>query len=256
MTEIAAPFLSRHTPFQLAGRRILITGASGGIGQATSRACARLGASLLLTDLHPDPALLDSLRTQGTTVDFQACDVSDRAAVEALCAQAGPVDAAILNAGLYLRGDWNEPGFDDDFARSNDVNMRGALNFSRALLPVMKARGAGRLVLVGSVGAFTGGTLGTVPISYLMAKGGIHALVRWLMHRGAPEVQVNAVAPGPVRTPMITEQAQGWSPAPSMPIPRLAEPDEVAWPMAFLCSDAASFINGSILDINGGNYTR
>lgn len=256
MTETARSITPRHPPYQLTGRHVLITGASGGIGQATARACAQLGARLLLTDLHPQPALLDELRAQGAPVDFQACDVSDRAAVEALCARAGPVDAAILNAGLYLRGDWNEAGFDEDFTRSTDVNMRGALNFSRALLPAMKARGAGRLVLVGSVGAFTGGTLGTVPVSYVMAKGGIHALVRWLMHRGAPEVQVNAVAPGPVRTPMITEQAQGWTPSPSMPIPRMAEPEEVAWPMAFLCSDAASFINGSILDINGGNYTR
>lgn len=245
-----------QTPFHLNGKRILITGATGGIGQATARACAHLGASLVLTDLRPDPTLLGELQGLGVSAEFHACDVGNRAAVEALCSLVDPIDAAILNAGLYPRCDWNAPDFDDVFARTLDANVLGALNFSRALLPAMKARGGGQLVLMGSVVAWTGGTLGTVPLPYLLAKGGVHALVKWLMQRGAPEVRVNAVAPGPVRTPMISEQAQGWTPSPSMPIPRLAEPKEVAWPMAFLCSDAASFINGTILDINGGNYTR
>lgn len=240
--------------FTLSGQRILITGASGGIGRSTALACAGMGADLVLIDLREDPTLSARCRELGSTVHAYTCDVSDRRSVEATLRKAGAVDAAVLNAGINTWSSWTDEGFDDDFHRTLDVNVAGILNFARLLLPQMKQRGAGRLVLTGSVVAWTGGTMDTVPVQYVAAKGAVHSCVRWLMRRGAPEVLVNAVAPGPVRSDMTSDQA--WSPPPSMPIPRLADPDEVAWPIAFLCSPAASFINGVVLDINGGNHLR
>jgi 3-oxoacyl-[acyl-carrier protein] reductase len=240
--------------FALSGQRILITGASGGIGRATALACARMGADLVLIDLREDAALSAQCRALGRSVQGYACDVSERRSVEATLSEVGPVDAAVLNAGINTWSSWTAQAFEDDFHRTLDVNVGGILNFARVLLPEMKRRGSGRLVLTGSVVAWTGGTMDTVPIQYVAAKGAVHSCVRWLMRRGAPEVLVNAVAPGPVRSDMTSDQT--WSPPPSMPIPRLAEPDEVAWPIAFLCSPAAGFINGVVLDINGGNHLR
>lgn len=240
--------------FSLATQRILITGAGGGIGSATAAVCAQQGAELILVDQAVDDTLLHRLKSNGYRVTFHACDVSCRADVESLCERLGPVDAAILNAGVNGWGPWTDDDFDKDFDRTLDVNVLGTINFCRALLPGMKANGKGRLVLMGSVVAWTGGTMETVPLHYVVSKGGVHAMVKWLVRRAAPEVLVNAVAPGPVRTRMNADQP--WNPPGSMPIPRLAEPEEIAWPMAFLCSDAASFINGVVLDINGGNYMR
>ncbi|MBT9476168.1 SDR family oxidoreductase [Polaromonas sp.] len=243
-----------QSKFSLANQRILITGAGGGIGSTTAAVCAQQGAEVILVDRTHKDALVSQLEAAGHIVSFHACDVSKREEVEALCKRIGPVDAAILNAGVNTWGPWTEDDFDSVFEQTMDVNVLGSINFCRALLPGMKAQGRGRLVLMGSVVAWTGGTMESVPLHYVISKGGVHAMLKWLVRRASPEVLVNAVAPGPVRTAMNADQP--WTPPSSMPIPRLADPQEIAWPMAFLCSDAASFINGVVLDINGGNYMR
>lgn len=243
-----------QSQFSLSQRRVLITGAGGGIGSTTAAVCAHQGAEVILVDRTVNEELLKRLQAAGHVASFHACDVTRRADVEALCERIGPVDAAILNAGVNSWGPWTDDDFDSVFDQTLDVNVLGSINFCRALLPGMKARGHGRFVLLGSVVAWTGGTMETVPLHYVVSKGGVHAMLKWLVRRASPEVLVNAVAPGPVRTAMNADQP--WNPPASMPIPRLAEPEEIAWPMAFLCSDAASFINGVVLDINGGNYMR
>ncbi len=252
MTAAGTDVASR--PYDLSGMRILLTGASGGIGQATARLCASLGAELVLTDRTPAPVLLEALAGNGRNHRFLACDVRSRSAVDDLCAAIGPVDAAILNAGVYPLSQWEEDRWDEDFDLAMQVNVRGPAHFARALLPGMKARGRGRIVVIGSIAAHTGGTYAHSPVHYACSKGAVHTFVRWLARRAAPEVLVNGVAPGSTDTAMVVTA----DPAAlkSLPVPRFGRPEEIAWPIAFLCSPGASFVCGSILDVNGGASMR
>jgi NAD(P)-dependent dehydrogenase (short-subunit alcohol dehydrogenase family) len=131
-----------------------------------------------------------------------------------------------------------------------DVNVRGVVNVARVCLPVMRERRAGRIVIVGSVAGRMGG-LRASP-HYVAAKGGVHAVVKWLARRGAPDgVLVNGVAPGATVSPMTEGQEFDID---GIPLGRMARPEEIAWPIAFLCSDAASYVCGTVLDVNGGVY--
>ncbi|SMH36856.1 SDR family NAD(P)-dependent oxidoreductase [Azospirillum agricola] len=242
------------TPFDLTGKRVLITGAAGGIGSATARACARLGAELVLTDIRDCSALAEELAAGGAKAGAHACDVRDRAAIDALAETVGGVDGLVLNAGAIAFDDWDSLEWEDSFHEIIHVNLLAPMQFARAFLPGMRTRGSARIVLVGSVAGWTGGTMSTTGAHYVVSKGGVHAFTRWLARRAAPDVGVNAVAPSATATPMIAGQ-----PAPAVAaqlVPRVASPDEIAWPIAFLCSPAASFLSGVVLDINGGAYLR
>lgn len=242
-------------PYDLAGMRILVTGAAGGIGQASARLLAELGAELVLTDQVDAPQLMEELRAgTGVRHQFFPCDVTVTHAVEALCASIGAIDAAVLNAGVFPRGDWGDPDWDLEFDRAMHINVRAPAHFARQLLPGMKARGNGRIVLLGSIAAYTGGSYPNSPLHYACSKGALHTLLRWLARRAAPEVMVNAVAPGSTDTAMLAGADR--SALRAHPLPRFARPEEVAWPIAFLCSPGASFLCGSVLDVNGGAYMR
>src|SRR5690606_24111925 len=237
-------------PFSLAGKTIVITGAAGGVGSETARACAELGAELVLTDLVEPDALINELREKGTKVRFSAFDVRDRGSVEAFMSNIGHVDALVANAGYCPWDDWNDPDWDDVFQTTIGINAMWVVNFVRPGLEKMSKQGAGRIVIVSSVAGRMGG-LKASP-HYVIAKAGLHGLVKWLARRGASRgVLVNAVAPGATATNMV--QGQVFSEA-SIPLGRQANPREIALPIAFLCSDAASYICGTILDVNGGVY--
>ena len=236
--------------FSLEDQKILITGASGGIGSATARVCAELGASLVLVDLSKPVALARELGAGGTNVTSYGFDVRNRAAVEEAIAASGALDALIANAGYCPWDDWEDDGWDDAFSTTVDVNLLGPIHFARAVLPGMTARGKGKMVLVSSVAGRMGG-LKASP-HYVAAKGGVNALVKWLARKGAPHgVLVNAVAPGATVSAMTESQSFDVS---GIPLGRLALPADIAWPIAFLCSEAANYISGTILDVNGGVY--
>lgn len=242
------------TPFALKGKRVLITGAAGGIGSATARACAKLGAELVLTDIRDCSALAEELAPVGAGASAHVCDVRDRGAIDALAGTVGGVDGLVLNAGAIAFDDWDSLEWEDSFHEIIHVNLLAPMQFARAFLPGMRTRGGARIVLVGSVAGWTGGTLSTTGAHYVVSKGGVHAFTRWLARRASPDVGVNAVAPSATATAMIAGQ-----PAPAVAaqlVPRVASADEIAWPIAFLCSPAASFLSGVVLDVNGGAYLR
>ncbi len=241
-------------PYDLSGMRILLTGASGGIGRATARLLAELGAELVLSDRVEAPDLLPELRADGRRHRFIACELGSRASIDALCADAGPVDAAVLGAGIFPRSGWDAPAWDEEFEQVMAINVRAPAHLARALLPGMKARGRGRIVVLGSIAAQTGGSYVDSPLPYACSKGALHTLVRWLARRAAPEVLVNGVAPGSTDTAMLA--GADTSALRANPLPRLGRPEEIAWPIAFLCSPGASFICGNILDVNGGASMR
>jgi 3-oxoacyl-[acyl-carrier protein] reductase len=239
----------------LSGQRVLITGAAGGIGTAIATACATLGAALVLVDVEAPEEQADELRAQGVDTRALPCDVASRADNSRLAELAGDVDAAVACAGICpLDEDWVEDGdeWDRVFHEVMDVNVLGALHLAREMIPRMAARGGGRVVLIGSIGGRMGGTSPIVQPHYVASKGGVHAITFWLAKRAAPQgVLVNAVAPGPIETAMTATTPY---PKDQYPLGRIGKPEEIAWPVAFLCSPAASYFSGSVLDVNGGLF--
>ena len=237
-------------PFSLEGMRVAITGAGGGIGSATARLAATLGADVLVADLRAPDATADAVRTLGRQSRAAALDTTDRAAVEAWAEACGAVDALIDCAAICPFDTWTDADWDETAARVFDVNLHAPVNVARAFMVRMAARGGGRIAMIGSIAGRVGG-LRASP-HYVMSKGGIHSFVRWLARQGAPDrVLVNAVAPGPVATPMTAGQNFDAS---EFPLERMARAEEIAGPLVFLVSPAASYVSGVILDVNGALY--
>jgi NAD(P)-dependent dehydrogenase (short-subunit alcohol dehydrogenase family) len=235
--------------FDLGGKRILVTGAAGGIGAAVGRVCASLGAEALLADLKGCHDAAAAIRAEGGRAQSVTLDVSKRDQVEAALAAFGRVDALVANAAICpWDDDWEDPAWEAAFERVMSVNLLGAIHCARAVLPGMQARGGGNIVLVGSLAGRSGGLIAGA--HYAASKGGLHTFVRWLARRAAPSnVIVNGVAPASVETPMMQDRPVDLA---GIPLGRMARPEEIAWPIAFLCSGAAGYVCGVVLDVNGG----
>jgi NAD(P)-dependent dehydrogenase (short-subunit alcohol dehydrogenase family) len=228
--------------FSLEGQHVAITGAGGGIGSAAARIAAELGARVSATDLRA-PAM-EGVSGGGHRAD--TLDISDQAAVEAWLESLGAFDALIDCAAICPFTDWDNQGWNQEAERLFQVNLLGPLNLVRAAMPKMHAAKKGKIALVGSIAGRIGGVRASA--HYAMSKGGIHAFVHWASRRMAPHCTINAVAPGPVDTPMTKGEDYGVE---GFPMQRMATADEIAGPLVFLVSPAASYINGAVLDING-----
>jgi 3-oxoacyl-[acyl-carrier protein] reductase len=243
--------MAMNNLFSLAGDRILLTGAAGGIGSATARVCASLGAELILVDRHSSEALARELSANGTKTTSITADTTDRQTVEKIVASAEPLDAVVDCAGRFITEDWlTDSDWDESCREVLEINVLAPLNLARAVMPRMMERKKGRIVLLGSVAGRNGGAARETQAHYAASKGAVHSMVRWLSRRAAPHgVNVNGLAPGPVDTPMNAPASHNLD---SFPMRRLGRPEEIAWPAAFLCSRAASYMSGAILDVNGG----
>lgn len=242
MTKIEAP----------ARPRALVTGAAGGIGRHAARLLAASGAQVTLADVANAAVTKESNARWLPDAACIQCDSSDRAAVEDMAARLGPLDILVDAGGICPRDDWMAPDWDATFERVVNVNVRGPINLARAFMPGMIERKYGRIVLCGSLAGWTGGLI-TSP-HYAAAKGGVHALVRWLACRATPHgVCVNGVAPGPVESDMTAGVPYDVA---KYPQGRLGRTDEIAEVIAFLASPGASHIAGSVLDVNGGIFMR
>lgn len=236
--------------FRLDAQTILITGAAGGIGRQTAIVCAELGAEVVLADRQAPMELADALRAQGHNASATAFDVTDRAAVERAVNSLQRLDALVANAGYCPWDDWGEEGWDEVFHRVIDINLLGLIHLTRASLSKMAGAGRGRMVIVSSVAARVGGLAASA--HYVAAKGGTGSFVKWLARRAASAgVTVNSVAPGAIRTPMTEGQAFDTT---NIPMRRMGDPREIALPIAFLCSEGASYMCGATLDVNGGVF--
>ncbi|HEY4044288.1 MAG TPA: SDR family oxidoreductase [Rhodopila sp.] len=233
------------------GRRAVVTGAASGIGRATALVLSQLGAELVLADRAPMREIGEAIAASGGVGSVMQGDLADDGFVAAFFSGAR-VHAVAHCAGVLEAKAWTEdPAWHERFHRVMDINVRVPLQLAGAAIEHMAAQGGGHIALVGSVAGKTGGTSLNTPPDYAASKGALHTLVKWLS-RGAVGrgVLVNAVAPGPVETPMTL----GFNLGPTLPMGRIGRPDELAWPIAFLCTSAASYLSGAILDVNGGAF--
>lgn len=242
--------------FSLSGLNILIIGAKLGIGSSLASVCAKQGARLILVDKdEPIDLAKDLINTFNADVTTQACDISERKCVEEMSEQLSikqlKPHSIALTAGVTCYNDWIDADtetWEQDVEKIFNVNLRGPINVARSFLPKMEATGWGRMVFLGSIAGRMGGL--TSQPHYAASKGGVHAMTRLLAAKYAPSgVLVNAVAPGPTRTRMTEGRNIDTT---KLPLRRMLEPEDIAWPIAFLLSPAAAGMVGVVLDVNGG----
>ena len=244
--------------FGLKDRVCIVTGGAQGIGEACARRFAREGAVAVIADV-------DSARGQAVAAElgglFVACDVGDKAQVDTLVAQTvlkfGRIDVLVNNAGIFKAADFLDVS-EADFDAVLRVNLKGSFLAGQAVAREMAKAGKGAIVNMSSVN----GVLAIPNIaSYNVSKGGINQLTRVMALALADKgIRVNAVAPGTIATELaakavLTSEEAKRRIMSRTPMKRLGEPSEIADAVAWLASDAASYVTGEIVVVDGGRMT-
>jgi 3-oxoacyl-[acyl-carrier protein] reductase len=245
---------------ELRGRVVAITGAASGIGAVAAREFAQQGAKVALVDIAPAQAetLAAELRAAGHAAQHVHCDISDEASVQAaiasITATFGGLDVLVNCAGGYTKMLAIEQMPVEEFDKVIALNLRGAFLICKAAIAPLKASKAGRIINVASISGRT--VHATSSPAYGAAKAGVIQLTRFLAWELGPHnITANSIAPITTLTPRVAalrtpEQVEQM--AATIPLRRLAEPIDHVNAMLWLASDAASYINGVSLDVNGG----
>ena len=245
-------------PFSLHGKIAWITGGSRGIGFAIARCMIAAGARVVLTGRNA--AALTSAQIQlGSQAYCYVHDVNDRGTHEAVTAkieqEVGPIDILVNNAGINMKKPALEVS-DEEFDRVLLTNLQGLYTLTKVCGQRMIQRNAGVIIMISSMAAYYG--IDRVP-AYTAAKSAVEGLVKALAEEWSPhQLRINAIAPGFIDTPMF-RQAMEADPDrrhkafDRTPLRRFGHPEDVGWAAVFLASEAAAYINGVSLRVDGGN---
>lgn len=248
----------------MSNRVALVTGGAQGIGRGISEKLGGRGYHVAIADLNRDAAqaTADSIKNAGGEAIGVEVDVTDSAsvqsAVKAVADELGPVEIAVNNAGWDDFMKFLDTG-EDFWDRILDINFKGALRVTKAVVPGMIERGWGRVINIGSDAGRVGSSLEAV---YSGAKGGIIAFTKTLAREVSSKgITANSVCPGPTDTPALRAFADNQGEdaekvvsgmTKAVPMRRLAQPDDVAAGVAFFASDETNYITGQTLSVSGG----
>jgi meso-butanediol dehydrogenase/(S,S)-butanediol dehydrogenase/diacetyl reductase len=251
-----------------AGRAVLITGATSGIGRASAEAFAACGASVMCSgrDEERGEALVEVIRAAGGTAEFIAGDVTDSVFCDALVSETaerfGCLDALFNNAGIALIGKIDEFS-DADWKRIVDVNLNAVFYVARAAVRQMKRNGGGAIVNMSSISGLHG--FEGSP-AYAATKGAVVLLTKALaLDHAKDKIRVNAICPGDIDTGMTDEfyASEGKDPVElrawlfeNTPLGRIGNVEELAQCVLFLASDGAAFMTGAMMSVDGGLCAR
>ena len=248
------------------GKVALVTGAASGMGLATAKAFAASGASVALADRNEQAvrSAAEQLIAQGHNALALVCDVSDDAQVEAMVRQAiavfGRLDMAYNNAGVQNVLAETADTTREDYDRVMGVNLRGVWSSMKFELQQMRKQGGGAIVNCSSLGGLVGGAERGI---YHAAKHGILGFTKSAaLEYAARGIRINAICPGLIWTPMVDQMVEaGQGDAmktmeKSIPMGRVGRPEEIADVVLWLCSDAASYVTGQSISVDGGFIMR
>ncbi|WP_058911409.1 SDR family oxidoreductase [Entomohabitans teleogrylli] len=246
---------------ELSGKNVLITGASGDIGLAICENYLNQGAQVYAI-YHHDSSRLENLKsshTEGNALHLISCDISDNNAVGEMIRKleqhTHAIHVLINNAGIYKDNIFSAMSY-EEFDRVIQVNLYGTFNVTRQLLPLLRhARGAS----VVNISSVSGVTSSFGQTNYSAAKAGIIGFTRTLANEMASKgIRVNAVAPGMIESRMVKKVPRQTvrTVLSAIPLKRLGQADEIANVVAFLSSDASSYIVGQTLVADGGLVMR
>lgn len=228
------------------GRVALVTGGARGIGRSIAERLRDLGGRVAIGDLQA-PEVPGCFGVSMNVTD----EGSVTNAVSRVRSEVGPVDIVVVNAGIFVIEPFEETSL-QSWQRTLDVNLTGGFLVTRAVLPGMRERGYGRVVVIGSSAGVTGGTKSVA--AYAASKAGLMTLAKSIANEYAPHgITANALAPTLIDTDMIANMRQLED---RIPVGRFGRPQEVADLVAYLASEHAGFITGAVVDINGGYLVR
>ncbi|WP_038164113.1 SDR family oxidoreductase [Verrucomicrobium sp. BvORR106] len=246
-------------PFSLTGQTAIVTGGGTGLGLGITRCLVQAGARVVITGRRPD-VLQDGAAQLGDAVVPMVVDVTDTKVlpdfVREVEAKVGAPSILVNNAGVHVKKPALEMT-DEDFDSVLRTHLTGAFALTRAVSPGMLAQQRGSLVFVSSMTAYMGMPLVT---GYATAKTGVIGMVRTLSAEFAPKgVRVNAVAPGWIDTPMLRKAISADAERERkirgrIQIEGFGAPEDVGWAVVYLCSEAARYVTGVILPIDGGGH--
>ena len=241
-------------------KTIIVTGGGGGIGGATCLRLAAEGAKVAVfdRDLAAAEKTVAAVQAAGGKAAAFACDITDRAAVDAAVAateaQLGPVDVLVNNAGWDVFKPFTKT-VPAEWAKLIDINLTGALHMHHAVLPGMVARKSGRIVNISSDAARAGSSGEAV---YAACKGGLVAFSKTIAREHARHgITVNVVCPGPTDTALFADYKEGAGNPEKLveafiPLGRIGQPQDLPGAIAFFASEDAAFITGQVLSVSGG----
>ncbi len=248
------------TTISLEGKTALVTGAATGIGRAIAIALAGVGAHVAVNHLgraREARQVVKEMAAHGASAIEVEADVTKSAKVERMIDRIrdalGPIDILVNNAGVILEKPFLETT-EEDWDYVVDTDLKAVYLCSRAVLPSMVERGAGAIINVASELGFLGRERYS---AYCAAKAGVIGLTRSLAREFAPAIRVNAIAPGPVNTSMLSLESMSEEMLErerAIPAKRVGEPVEISGTAVFLASDLASFYYGQVLSPNGGAW--
>ncbi|MEU9860667.1 glucose 1-dehydrogenase [Streptomyces sp. NPDC047971] len=240
---------------ELRGRTVIVTGGARGIGAAAARTAVASGARVLLTDVREDEGRA-AAGELGESARFVRHDVTSeddwRRAVDFAVTAFGRVDGLVNNAGISGGSHFLEEQSPEAFRHVLDVDLTGVFLGMRAVIPAMRENGGGSIVNVSSAAGLIGLAR---TAAYGAAKWGVRGLTKLgAVELAADRIRVNSVHPGMIHTPMTAHVGieRGEGKYPNTPMGRVGEPREIARAIAFLLSDAASYVTGAELAVDGG----